>query len=284
MDDIHPHELRIEVDRFNGKNYKRWESQMEILLKQLKVAYVLHEPCPSGTPGLEGTTQETTELKNAEQKWKNDDSICCRNILHSLSDHLFSLYAKKIMTAKELWEEMRLVYLFEEFGTQRSQVKKYIEFQMAEERSIPEQVQELTEIADSIVAGGMVLEEKFHVSAIIAKLPPSWKDVSVQLMCEDYLPFWMLMNRLGVEEGKRRHPNPQDHQPPNGDVSQTGHQKPRFFHPKRRDFPMDNKVVCHTCGKKGHVASHCRSKTWRRDKDFSEKRNVSNGSSRGTPP
>lgn len=276
--DVPPYELRLD-----GKNYLSWVQQMELLLKHLKIAYVLTEPCPSNAPGREASAEEITEAKAAEQKFKKDDHSCCRNILSSLSDQLFNLYSKKTMTAKELWEELKLVHLCEEHGTKRSQVKKYIEFQMVEEKSIMEQVQEINNIADSIVAAGMMIEEKFHVSVVISKLPPSWKDICVKLMCEDYLPFWMLMNRLGVEEdlrnqGKGKLPNPAGYHPPDKDVSKTRNSNPYFLHSKKRERETDNRVVCHTCGRKGHISQNCRSKTWRRDKEFPEKRNEDNGS------
>lgn len=281
--DVPPYEPRVVIDRLDGKNYQGWVQQMELLLKQLKIAYVLNKPCPSVTLGPEASTGEITQAKAAEQKWKIDDYMCCRNILNSLSDHLFSLYSKKTMTAKELWEELKLVYLYEEYGTKRSQVKKYIEFQMVEEKSIVEQVQEINNIADSIVAAGMMVEEKFHVSVVISKLPPSWKNICVKLMCEEYLPFWMLMNRLGVEEelrnqGNGKMPNPAGNHPPDKDVSRMRNPKPYFLHSKKRELETDNRVVCHTCGRKGHISQHCRSKTWRRDKEFLEKRNGDNRS------
>lgn len=123
--------------------------------------------------GPKASTEEIAQAKAADQKWMSDDRMCRHNILISLSDHLLYLYSKKPTTAKELWEELKLLHLYEEYGTKRSQVKKYIEFQMVEEKPVLEQIQELNCIADKIAAGGMLIEEKFHVSVIISKLPPS---------------------------------------------------------------------------------------------------------------
>ncbi|XP_058742595.1 RNA polymerase II transcriptional coactivator KELP-like [Vicia villosa] len=41
----------IEIVRFDGKNYQVWAEQVELLLKQLKIDYVLTEPCPNATLG-----------------------------------------------------------------------------------------------------------------------------------------------------------------------------------------------------------------------------------------
>ncbi|KAK7338067.1 hypothetical protein VNO77_18664 [Canavalia gladiata] len=172
----------IEIIRFDGRNYQFWVQQMELLLKQLKIGYVLTEACPDATVGGDAGTKEIAAAKAAEKRWVNDDLMCRRNILSHLSDQLFNQYANRKMSAKELWEELRQVYLYEEFGTKRSQVKKYIEFQMVDEKAIVEQIRELNCIADSIVAAGMHIDDNFHVSVIISKLPPSWKDFCIKLI------------------------------------------------------------------------------------------------------
>ncbi|XP_062091388.1 uncharacterized protein LOC133797489 [Humulus lupulus] len=282
--DIQPHELPIKVTRLDGKNYLLWAQQMELLLKQLKIEYILSEPSPSAALDPEASTEEISRAKAALQKWINDDYLCVHNILNSLSDNLFNIYSKKTMTAKELWEELRLVHLCEEYRTERSQVKKYIEFKMVEDKPILEQVHEFNKIADSIVAAGMDVEEKFHVSVIVSKLPPSWKDISVKMMCEEYLPFWMLMNRLGVEEElrnqhKQQVPIPAGYSLPDNNVQRMRHPKPYNLHPKKRNLEKENRF-CHNCGKKGHLVQNCYNKTWRRDREFNEKtnKNENNGS------
>lgn len=251
--DLSPRELiPIEINRFDGKNYRCWVQQMEILLKQLNIGYVLVEPCPITTLYSEASTKENTLAKAAEQKWKNDDYMCHHSILNTLSDQLYHLYSKKSSTAKELWEELKLVNLCEEFRTKRSQVKKYMEYQMVEERPIVKQVQEINNIADSVVASGMTIEEKFHVSVIISKLPPSWKDVSIKLMCEEYLPFPTLMHRLTVEDQLRNQEKPRM-------PSSVGHHPNGKLLPIK-DFMKPQSISCDYCGRKGHLSQHCRNR------------------------
>ncbi|KAM7476536.1 hypothetical protein LguiB_023779 [Lonicera macranthoides] len=178
----------IEPTRLNGKNYYFWAQQIEFFLNQLKIAYVLTEPCP--------------HIPLEARKWTNDDYICRRNILNSLSDHLFDQYSKKSYTAKELWEELKFAFN-EDFGAKRSDVHQYIHFEMVDGISVLEQVQILNNIADSVIASGMFFNENFHVSSIVSKLPPSWKDCRAKLMREEFLPFNKLMHHLRVEEESR---------------------------------------------------------------------------------
>ncbi|XP_021280140.1 uncharacterized protein LOC110413599 [Herrania umbratica] len=257
----------IETTRFDGKNYHCWAEQMELFLKQLQIAYVLTDPCPSLSLSPEASSEESAQAKATEKKWMNDDYLCRHSILSSLSDNLYYQFSKKTKSAKELWEELKLVYLYEEFGTKRSQVRKYIEFQIVDGRPILEQMQELNSIADSIVAAGMMIDENFHVSTIISKLPPSWKDFCVELMREEYLPFRMLMDHIRVEEESRNR------------VKQAEHSKYGSFHPannlgprirdmkkpgvpwKRRESEMHGRPpICNYCGRKGHLSKFCRNR------------------------
>ncbi|CAJ2631304.1 unnamed protein product [Trifolium pratense] len=109
----------IEIVRFDGKNFQVWAEQMELFLKQLKINYVLTEPCPNATLGEKDAS--AGETKAAEKRWLNDDLTCRRNILSHLSDNLFNKYANRKMSAKDLWEDLKFVYLYEEYGTKISQ-------------------------------------------------------------------------------------------------------------------------------------------------------------------
>lgn len=275
--------VHIEINRFDGKNYQCWAPQMENFLKRLKIAYVLTDPCPSIARTLDTSTKVISQAKAAEQKWFNDDRMCRYNILNSLSDSLYYQYSKKTNSAKELWEELKLVYLYEEFGTKRSQVRKYVEFQMVDEKPIVDQVQELNSIADSIVDTGIFIDENFHVSVIISKFPPSWKDFCIKMMHEEYLPFWILMNHVRVEEESRnrdKRGEPSNsiyfHHAKNLGPRMRDAKKPGL-HWKRRETETDNKaMVCYFCGKKGHISKHCRDRKF--NKEGNEKHDKENPS------
>lgn len=215
----------------------------------------------------DNSSGEITSIKDAEQKWMNDDYICHCNILISLSDALFYKYSQRTTSAKELWEQLKLVYLHEEFGSKRQQVKKYIELQIADGKPILEQVQELNQLADAVKAAGMSINENFHVSTIISKLPPSWRDFSLKLMHTENLSFRLLMNQISFEEElqnqyKRRGLQNFQEFRPCKEVEPRGSDAtdPRMYR-KRREGEMNGKpVICFNCGKKGHIPRNCWSK------------------------
>lgn len=242
--------IPIQPARFDGRNYHSWKIQMEMFLNQLSIEYVLSERCPSTSLNPEASFEEMVGAKAAMQRWITDDYLCRHNILNSLCDSLFQLYSQKNKSAGELWEELKAVY-DEDFGNKRSQINKYIHFQMVDGVSIFDQIQELHNIADSIIASGTWIEEYFHTSVIVCKLPPSWKELRVKLMQEEFLTLNLLMHRLRVEAESR-----------NSCQKEAKSKKDRHAtEPKIDQRPRtkkdENKRACFTCGKEGHISKYC---------------------------
>ncbi|KAL7121585.1 hypothetical protein ACP275_02G190800 [Erythranthe tilingii] len=234
----------IQTARLDGRNYHSWRHQMEFFLHQLNIAYVLSEPCPS--------FDEKVKVKDAHRKWTDDDYLCRHSILNSLCDNLFQLHSQKSCSARELWEELKLFY--EDFGTtKRSQINKYVHFEMADGVSILEQVEELHKMADSIIASGNSwIDEDFHASVIVSKLPPSWKELRVRLMQEEYLPINVLMHRIQVEEESRKWWYKKESSAYYKQGRSVGPTDSRLGTRKR-----ENRRFCHRCGKEGHVIKNC---------------------------
>lgn len=238
--------IPIKTTRFTGRNYHSWRHQIELFLNQLNIAYVLSELCPSAYLNPEASIEEKDKVKSAIQRWTDDDYMCHHSIMNSLGDNLFHIYSKKSYSARELWEELKSAY-DDDFGTMRSHINKYIHFQMADGVSILEQVQELHRMADAVLSSGTYIEESFHASVIISKLPPSWKEFRARLMQDDSLTLNTLMHRLKVEEESRnRHKK-------NANVKKDQSK----YDSRLGRNKYEQKIVCYNCGKDGHISKKC---------------------------
>ncbi|KAK3025992.1 hypothetical protein RJ639_042149 [Escallonia herrerae] len=121
-----------------------------------------------------------------------------------MTDSFYDQYSKKSKTAKELWDTLKLVYQAEEARSKKFLVLNYMDFKMTDDRPVSVQVHEFQLIANDICAAGMVLDENFHVGAIVAKLPPTWKEYrhKPKHKKED-LALDQLMQHLHIQEETR---------------------------------------------------------------------------------
>lgn len=59
--------IPIEINRFNGKNHQFWALLTEELLEQLKIAYVIFDPCPSFAIRPETIAEEIAQATGSPQ-------------------------------------------------------------------------------------------------------------------------------------------------------------------------------------------------------------------------
>jgi hypothetical protein len=252
------------LDRFDGNNYKRWKEKVEFLLTTLKVRYVLDTPCP--VVPEEGATDEHTDVI---VKWEEDNYTCRGNILNTLTDPLFDMYAPKKF-AKEIWEALENKYKTEDSGNKSYLVSNYFDFKMVDNKPILNQVHEIQIIVQQLNSEGIPIDEKLQVGAIIAKLPPTWKDYRKSLKRKaDDLTLEGLQRQLRIEEESRL----RDKLEENAEMNKSAHvveidnkkgKKPKFdvagpskTGPKKKSN-FKKKGICHYCKKPGHFIKDCR--------------------------
>ncbi|KAK3018111.1 hypothetical protein RJ639_003482 [Escallonia herrerae] len=104
----------------------------------------------------------------------------------------------------QAYEIDKSVYQAEEVSSKKFLVSNYMDFKMTDDRPVSAQVREFQLIANDICAAGMVLDENFHVGAIVAKLPPTWKEYCNKLKHKkEDLSLDQLMQHLHIEEETR---------------------------------------------------------------------------------
>ena len=147
-------------------------------------------------------------------------------------------------------------------------VGRFLDYKMADYKTIISQVQDLQVILHEIHAGVMVLNESFQVATIIEKLPPNWKDFKNYLKHKHKeMKLEYLIVRLRIEEDNRV----SEKKIGNHSIESKAHvieegqktNKKRKYVGQQGAKGGDSKRFkgnCFVCNKPGHRAKDCRNR------------------------
>jgi len=94
----------VEWDRFDGTNFNCWKDKIMFLLTTLNVAYVLNPKLENISEASHvATSEEKAKVADLKKKHQEDEHVCRRHILKTLSDHLYNLYMS-ISSPNEIWK------------------------------------------------------------------------------------------------------------------------------------------------------------------------------------
>jgi hypothetical protein len=82
---------------------------------------------------------------------------------------------------KELWDALEAKFGVSDAGSELYLIEQLYGYKMVENRSVVEQAHEIQALAKELELFPCLLPDKFVVSGIIAKLPPSWRDFATSL-------------------------------------------------------------------------------------------------------
>ncbi|KAK3003759.1 hypothetical protein RJ639_018388 [Escallonia herrerae] len=185
-------------EKFNGKDFKRWQQKMLFYLTTLNLARFLQEDAPDLN---ENPDRQTVVAVDA---WKHSDFLCKNYILNGLDNALYNVYSPMV-NAKALWESLERKYKTEDASSKKFVVGKFLDFKMVDSKTVISQVQEFQLILHDIHAEGMVPGESFQVAALIEKLSPTWKDFKNYLKHKrKEIKLEDLIVRLRIEEDNRQ--------------------------------------------------------------------------------
>lgn len=174
-------------EKFLGSNFKQWKQKMLFYLTTLGLANYLNDDTPSA-PVMQDTdpnamSAETSQAAQDDNRrrqlaydaWVHSDFLCKNYILNCLSDALYTAFCS-VSTARDLWEKLDRKYSAQDAGTKKFVVGKFLNFKMADSKSVMSQVLEFQSILHELEQEGMKPNEPFLVASLIEKLPPSWNE------------------------------------------------------------------------------------------------------------
>ncbi|GKC44084.1 hypothetical protein Tco_1061806 [Tanacetum coccineum] len=118
------------LDKFEERDFRRWQKKMHFLLKTLKVVYALT------TLMSELVEDDTMEAIRRRSKWENDDYICRGHILNGMSDSLFDIY-QNVESAKELWDSLKSKYMADDASSKKFLVSNFKNYKMVDSSVTP---------------------------------------------------------------------------------------------------------------------------------------------------
>ncbi|XP_028099213.1 uncharacterized protein LOC114298788 [Camellia sinensis] len=200
--------------------------------------------------------------------WKHADFLCRNYILNQLDNTLYNVYSP-IKTTNVLWDSLDHKYKTEDVRTKKFIVSYFLDFKMADSKTVINQVQELQVILHEIHAEGMSLRESFQVAVIIEKLPLTWGDFKNYLKhkCKE-MSLDDLIVRLRIEEDNRGFEKKNGHHFMESKANIVEH-KPKFNNKKRKHpgrcswqgvksgDSQNFNGKCFLCDKMGHRAKDC---------------------------
>jgi hypothetical protein len=172
------------------------------------------------------------------------------------------------LRVKGLWTKLENEFSEVDNGNESFTTENYLDYKMAEGRSIMEQLQEIQLHVRDLVQYGCVLPDSFQVNAILAKLPHSWRDfVTSRRHMKKQMTLTELSAVINMEE-RARSSNKPSQQLQTHVVEKGGDRK---FHKKKKNSPHKNPnqpkskkmkkkedFICYVCGVSGHIARRCK--------------------------
>ncbi|KAK3039107.1 hypothetical protein RJ639_028853 [Escallonia herrerae] len=150
-------------EKFNGKDFKRWQQKMLFYLTTLNLARFLQEDAPDLD---ENPDRQTVAAVDA---WKHSDFLCKNYILNGLDNALYNIYSPMV-NAKALWESLERKYKTEDVGSKKFVVGKFLDFKMVDSKTVISQVQEFQLILHDIHAEGMHKRKEMKLEDLIVRL------------------------------------------------------------------------------------------------------------------
>ncbi|XP_077221972.1 uncharacterized protein LOC143855794 [Tasmannia lanceolata] len=190
----------VHIDKLEGIDLKLWRRKLLFIFHTLDIAYVVDKE-----PPVVDVTASDDDRKNQQEsldKYNKANFIAREMILNNLSKRLFQVF-EDINSAKELWELLDKRYS----GTLNVQIStlysKFNSFQMDENKSISENLEELEIHLSQLKIVGEAPSLQSQISTVIRSLPNSWNEAKVRLSHITFESLESLGNYLKIEENSR---------------------------------------------------------------------------------
>jgi hypothetical protein len=292
-------ERKYFLEKLNENNYRMWKIKMELTLTKVNVIDIVN-----------GVLQKPT-IEPALSEWKMKDLDAKTEIIMHISDRHVDLI-KDLESSKEISDTLKDIYAPSDRITKVMSLRHFTTLQMREEDSIDYFINKYYSAYDNASSAGNKIEEDMKIDILLGALPSSWSPFIVVNGADSNLTLQNLISKLKQEDLRRRRVTDQastdasnmamvatmrnqksnfnnfnnfrnnrinSNQHNNNRFQKFGknHLNNKFQNQRQGALTISKSIICHYCGKAGHIERDCRKKQY--DLRNKNKRNYVNANS-----
>jgi hypothetical protein len=207
---------RIEIEKFNGKNFELWKLNMEDLLVD-KEQWITMDPGtqPTGTPytstqamGTQPTSTKTTSTPPTgmlKEYWEKLEKRERSTIRLCLVDSVL-LNVSGESTAKELWDKLGNLYQSKSPINKFFIRKKLYHLRMEDGDSMTEHLNAFNTLVSQVVFVNITIVEEDKCITLLCSMPNSWDNLVVEIgsTTQSTLKYEDVVSSLLSEEMRRK--------------------------------------------------------------------------------
>ena len=260
MSDTQVPSYRIEHLK-SAENYPTWSVQIKDILTEAGLFDIVSGVTPR--PALQTDNGDNSVAVNS---WDAKDRKALMNIRTRVSSAMIS-YVINAITSKQAWDSLKSVFDVQGPVAVILERRRFFRYAIPEGADIEEHVRALRTCSEKLALLQDPISDRDFTLVLLTALPESW-DSFVATIDVNSTKSIDLTGRILQEDARRRSrsgtqafPTFQGNYPGGGPPGPPGQPARRFDR---------STVICHRCGKKGHIAPECRSKP--KGKNFNSKK------------
>ena len=239
------------IEKLDSTNYHAWKFKMQMVLVDKDLWDI-----------IEGSGEEPEEESSERKSWKVRDRKALATICLSVKDSEL-VHVRTCKTSAEAWKKLAEVYETKGLARKLFLRRKFFTIQLQERDSMQQHINKVMTLAEQLEGIGAPVNDEDIAMTLLCSLPESYENLIIALESRaDDLTAEFVQARLLQEETRRKEANTVKHEDSafllknkgKEDV-QKGKKKAKYS-PKKR-FPFK----CYSCGKEGHKAAECFSRT-----------------------